>query len=84
MQTTIISHDVDNGIAVIRFEQDGIVREDTYDLVHVVPGTTKVLKDENLTFTLEMQLRVIEQLETVMQNNFDSKAVQPHLEGNRE
>jgi hypothetical protein len=81
MQTTIVSHDFDRGVARIRFERDGIVREDDYDLVHVIPGTTKTLKDQNLTFTLEMQQRVIDYLKTAMENNFNDGAVQPHLEG---
>jgi hypothetical protein len=84
MQVTILEHNIHTAVAKIRFEQDDIVHEDTYNLLLVVPGTMATLRDQNLEFTLEMQERVIDQLTSWMQVKFDEGTIQPHLDGNKE
>jgi hypothetical protein len=82
MNRTIISHDTDKGIARIRFDQDGVVHEDTYDLVKVIPGTELTLKRQNVAFTVDIQNNVIDKLASWMQKKFDSNTVPESLSGN--
>mgnify|MGYP003337581499 CR=1 FL=1 len=61
----IVTHDTANGIAHIKYthpSDSSKVHEDHYELIHVIPGTWKILQDQNLTFTTEMQANVINTL----------------------
>jgi hypothetical protein len=82
VKTEILAHDTINGIADIRFTYNDIVHEETFDLIHVVPGTEKTLKDSNAVFTKEIQLNVIAILMRWFKDHVDSGAYSPRLEGN--
>lgn len=62
MQTEILSHDVQEGLAQIRFSHRGVTHTQNYDLGLVVPGTRQALAKEGKEFTLEMQQAVIEKI----------------------
>jgi hypothetical protein len=82
MLVEILAHDTVSAIADIRFTHNDIVHEETYELVHVIPGTVKTLKDTNSEFTKDMQLKVIDTLTGWVQNMIESGAYSPKLEGN--
>ncbi len=45
MIRTIITHDVSQATAKVRFEHLGVTVEDTYDLVAVIPGTVAFIPE---------------------------------------
>lgn len=50
MERTIISHDVNTCMARIRFEHNGVTREDEFDLRMVDPGSQIVLARYRIAF----------------------------------
>lgn len=66
MIRTILSHDIEAGVARIRFEHNGVTHEETYKLIQVIPGNAYSLAAMGLSYTEEMQLGTINYLEASM------------------
>lgn len=81
VKTEILAHDTINGIVDIRFTYNDIVHEETFDLIHVVPGTEKNLRDANAVFTKEIQLNVIAILMRWFKEQVDSGGYRAPLAG---
>ena len=81
MNVEIIAHDTVNGLAEIKFTHNGVVHQDKYELIHVIPGTSKTLKDTNKVFDKDMQLKVIDTLTALIQNNIENGSHSPNLVG---
>ena len=75
MNLEIISHDEASAKARLKFTHNSVVHEDTYDLSLVVPGTTRIFAELNMEFTKEHQLKVIEKLKNLIQNQIESGAL---------
>ncbi len=72
MQITILEHNLNTGLAKIKFEHNNVTHVENYDLKLVVPGTSMVLKAYGLDFTEEMQQRVIDKLTMQVQNEIET------------
>lgn len=76
MERTIISHDIERGVAVIRFSNGSVSTTQTYITKMLVPGTMKVLADLGMDFDEAAQLRAIDYLTRNMQAMADSGSFQ--------
>lgn len=72
MKTELLEHDVNRGVARIRFSHKDVVHTQTYDLGLVVPGTLRALSESGEQFTLALQKEVIEKLEAQVQREIDA------------
>ena len=82
MIKTIISHDVENAIAVIRFEHMDVTYQDTFDLKLVIPSSERIFEELGMPFDAEVQGRVIDRLEVVITSQIESGAIRnPPPEG---
>lgn len=72
MQVDILEHDLATGKAKIRFEHNGIVHTEKYDLNMVVPGTKQTLEKQGKEFTEELQLKVIDTLTEWVKNDIEN------------
>ncbi|MEV4934731.1 hypothetical protein [Sphingobium sp. LSP13-1-1.1] len=77
MIRTILSHDLEAGTAHIRFEHEGITIEDTYNLIHLVPGTEYVMASMGLSFDEFYQNKAIDYLEARLLDQIESGAILP-------
>lgn len=62
MKKTIVSHDVKNAQARIRFEHNDVTHEADYDLKNIVPGSEYVFAQMGVEFTKSHQLKAIDKL----------------------
>jgi hypothetical protein len=62
MQVEVLSHDPNTYIAKLRFTHNGVVVEDTYNLLLVEPTMKRTLEITGVSFTPEMQQTVIDKL----------------------
>jgi hypothetical protein len=76
MERTIITHDEETAIAVVRFEHNGVTVEETFNLDMVIPGAKKVFEDFGLAFDKAAQLRALDQLTTRIQTMIENGAIQ--------
>lgn len=72
MQVETLSHDPETHIAKLRFTHNGVVVEDTYNLLLVEPTMKRTLEITGVSFTLEMQQTVIDKLTGWIQDAIDS------------
>lgn len=75
MERTIINHDIETGVARIRFEHNGIKVENDFRLIDVVPGTRLVFESMGLAFDEEAQGRVIDRLTSMIQQGIEEGAI---------
>ena len=71
MDVKIIQHDVGAAKATIRFTHEGVVVENEYDLLRVIPDMKSSLDRTGQTFDAEMQNAVIATLTGWMQRAVD-------------
>lgn len=76
MLVEILSHDVDTGIAEIKFTHNGVVVQDTYNLLLVEPSMKRTLELTNSTFTADLQQSVITMLTGWVQRNIERGGLQ--------
>lgn len=76
MHTEVLEHDVQTGIAKIRFSHNGVTHTQTYDLGLVVPGTRRALAESGSELTLDIQNTVIEKLTAQIQRDIDAGIIQ--------
>jgi len=72
MKRTIVSHDTDTGIAVIKFEHNDVSYEDTFDLKKVIPGSDHILNEMGIEFTKKHQQTVIDKLTDKVQSHIEA------------
>lgn len=77
MIRTILSHDIEAGTARIRFEHEGVVIEEDYSLIHLVPGTAYVLEAMQMPFDEEKQFAAIDYLERMLAQQIDGGTLKP-------
>jgi hypothetical protein len=78
MERVIISHDVENAKARIKFSHNDVVCEDDFDLKLIIPGSEYTLKEMGLTFTKKLQLTAIDKLtESITKGINDGIIVNP-------
>lgn len=71
MQITILERDVEKATAKIQFVHNNVTFVDKYNLLLIIPGTEKTLKDQGQTFTEEMQNTVISRLTEQVQREIE-------------
>lgn len=76
MYTEVLEHDVQSGIAKIRFSHNSVTHTQTYDLGLVVPGTRRALAESGSELTLDIQNKVIEKLTAQIQRDIDAGIIQ--------
>ena len=77
MERTIISHDIENAIARIRFEHNDVTLEQKYSLWDAIPSTRYIFDAMGITeLTEEMQSNVIDRIEAVVLNGIETGVIQ--------
>jgi hypothetical protein len=76
MYTEVLEHDIQSGIAKIRFSHNRVTHTQTYDLGLVVPGTRRALAEAGSELTPEIQDRVIEKLSAQVQRDIEAGIIQ--------
>jgi hypothetical protein len=76
MKRTIISHDDQTAIAVVRFEHNGVTYEDKFDLGMTIPGARQVFEQLGMPFDKDAQLRSLDQLTARVQNLIELGAIE--------
>ena len=76
MLVEILSHDVNTFMAEIKFTHNGVVVQDTYNLLLVEPTMKKALELANTSFTPEMQQKVIDKLAGWVQIHIECGALE--------
>lgn len=72
MERTIITHNIETGIAVILFDHNGVTLEQTYNLWDVIPGTRYIFNAMGIgELTEEMQNSAIETLTASVQRGIE-------------
>mgnify|MGYP007088359683 CR=1 FL=1 len=72
MQRTVISHDIEAATARVKFEHEGVIVEDTFDLAAVVPSTRHVFAQMGLEFDETHQLTALDRLEESIERQIDA------------
>lgn len=72
MKRTIISHDVDTGVAEVTFEHGGITLTETLDLKKVVPGSEYIFSQMEIDFDETYQLKALDKLTARVQEQIDN------------
>jgi hypothetical protein len=75
MQVEILSHDTNTYMAKLRFTHNGVVVEDTYNLLLVEPTMQSTLIRTNSTFSVELQQSVIDTLTGWVKNGIEQGAL---------
>jgi len=77
MERTILKHDKTNATARIRFAYKGVVIEQDYNLIDVVPGTRSTFAQFGLEFTEDLQHSAIEKITAHFREGVDAGWIQP-------
>jgi hypothetical protein len=75
MKRTIVSHDTNTGIAIIKFEHNDVTFEDSFDLKKVIPGSEHILNEMGIEFTKKHQQTVIDKLTTTVQSHIEAGVI---------
>lgn len=71
MQRTIISHDTATGEAEVKFEHNGVVYQDKFNLKMVVPGSEHIFSEMGIDFNKKHQLTALDKLTTKIESQID-------------
>lgn len=77
MDVNILQHDVQTGMATIRFTNDGEIVENVYDLLLVLPDMKATLARTKKPFDAALQDSVIVELTSWMQRAVDRGTFKP-------
>ncbi len=62
MERALLFHDVETGLARVRFEHNGVTLEQNYNLKLVVPGSVNIFNEMGIEFDEEHQLKALDKL----------------------
>lgn len=82
MNVEVIEHNVQTGMAKVRFEYQGVVHEDSYNLKMVIPGSERIFNELGQEFTEEFQLKALDRLTGWIKNDIEAGTFHPRLDGN--
>jgi len=71
MQRTIISHDTATGEAEVKFEHNGVVYQDRFNLKMVVPGSEHIFSEMGIDFNKKHQLTALDKLTAKIEDHID-------------
>ena len=75
MIRTVLNHNTTTGMALVRFEHNGVTVEQNYSLMDVVPSSRYTFNAMGIAFDESYQLKALDALEAMIQTGIEEGVI---------